>query len=38
MVFDREKLKGFLKEQQVSDTEGLQALLRHMTKEVIETL
>jgi len=38
VVFDKEKLKEFLKEQHVSDTEGLQALLRDMTKEVIETL
>ena len=38
MVFDKEKLKEFLKDQQVSGTEGLQVLLRDMTKEVIETL
>jgi transposase-like protein len=38
VVFDKEKLKEFLKDQHVSDTEGLQALLRDMTKEVIETL
>ena len=38
MVFDKDKLKEFLKDQHVSDTEGLQALLRDMTKEVIDTI
>jgi transposase-like protein len=38
MLFDKEKLSQMLKEQGVRTTEDLQELLRHMTKEVIQTL
>ena len=38
MVFDKDKLKKILDERKVKDQEGLQALLRDLTKEVIEAL
>ena len=38
MVFDKDKLKEILDEREVKDREGLQALLRDLTKEVIEAL
>ena len=38
MVFDKDKLKEILDEREVKDQESLQALLRDLTKEVIEAL
>ena len=38
MVFEKDKLKKLLDEREVKDQEGLQALLRDLTKEVIEAL
>ena len=38
MVFDKDKLKELIDERQVKDQEGLQALLRDLTKEVIDAL
>lgn len=38
MVFDKKKLEQLLKGHEVRSTEGLQALLRDMTREVIEAL
>jgi len=38
VVFDKDKLKEILDEREVKDQEGLQALLRDLTKEVIEAL
>ena len=38
MVFDKDKLKQLLDEREVKDQAGLQALLRDLTKEVIEAL
>jgi putative transposase len=38
VVFDKDKLKQILDEREVKDQAGLQALLRDLTKEVIEAL
>jgi len=38
MVFEKDKLKELLANQDVTDTAGLQELMRQMYKEVIETL
>ena len=38
MVFDKEELKKLLAERGVKDQAGLQAVLRDLTKEVIDTL
>jgi len=38
VVFEKDKLKKLLDEREVKDQEGLQALLRDLTKEVIEAL
>ena len=38
MVFDKERLKMLLDEREVKDQQGLQDLLRDLTKEVIDTL
>lgn len=38
MVFDKDKLKKILDERKVTDQEGLQTLLRDLTKEVVEAL
>ena len=38
MVFEKDKLKKLLDEREVKDQEGLQALLRDLTKEVIEAV
>ena len=38
MVFDKENLNKLIDERQIRDQEGLQALLRDLTKEVIDAL
>lgn len=38
MVFEKDRLQELLKEKQIDTTEGLQDLLRDITKEVIEAL
>jgi transposase-like protein len=38
MVFEKNTLKELLKEKNITDTKGLQELMREMYKEVIEGL
>ena len=38
MVFDKDKLKELIEQRQVKNQEDLQALMRDLTKEVIDAL